>query len=419
MNRKSSVREPEPLEQVDRTYVLWRGRKLSYFSGCDYYRLASHPRVLQAVRRALAGHGLNVAASRLTTGNHALYHELEAELARFFAAPSAIVLPSGYLAGLTVAQALAGAFSHALLDARAHPALQDAAMFLACPAVRFTHRDPAALKGALRMLGKKARPILLTDGLFAHDGSAAPLREYLDLLPANGMILVDDAHGAGVLGKRGRGTLEHSAVGRDRVIQTITLSKAFGVYGGAILGSSALRADILRHSRLFAGNTPLPLPLIAAALESLRLFQADPNRLEQLRRNHASARRALAAAGLPLADNPGPIIAVTPGTNREIARLKRSLLTRGIFPPLIHYPGAPARGFFRFAISSEHSREQLDCLANAIRFWLPSSASPTNIPFHAKSIQPPTISQSNLPRRPERPHGLFPGLGRRRPQRAK
>src|SRR6266550_4737972 len=113
--------EPEPLQQVDRTYVRFRHRKLSYFSGCDYFRLASHPKVQAALQSGLKDYGLNVAASRLTTGNHVVYGRLEKELAAFFGAEAALLISTGYLANLVVAQALAGNFSHVLIDVAAHP----------------------------------------------------------------------------------------------------------------------------------------------------------------------------------------------------------------------------------------------------------------------------------------------------------
>ena len=134
--------EPEPLQQIDRTCVRFRQRKLAYFSGCDYFRLASHPRVIAAVHAGVKKFGLNVAASRMTTGNHVLYRELEAELTAFFAAESALVVSSGYVTNLVVAQSLAGSFSHALVDDDAHPSLSDAARFLDCPVLQFKSRDP-------------------------------------------------------------------------------------------------------------------------------------------------------------------------------------------------------------------------------------------------------------------------------------
>src|SRR5690349_13661652 len=111
--------EPEPLQQIDRTYVRYQGRKLSYFSGCDYFRLSSHPRVLAAFAEGAKRYGVSVAASRMTTGNHLLYEELEGRLAKFFGTPAAVLIGSGYLTNMAVAQAVAGNFSHALIDERA------------------------------------------------------------------------------------------------------------------------------------------------------------------------------------------------------------------------------------------------------------------------------------------------------------
>src|SRR6266446_4461308 len=113
--------EPGPLQQLDRTYVCFRNRKLSYFSGCDYFRLASHPKVIAALQTGVRKYGLNVAASRLTTGNHQLFGELEERLADFFKAESASLVSTGYMSNLVAAQALAGNFSHALMDERSHP----------------------------------------------------------------------------------------------------------------------------------------------------------------------------------------------------------------------------------------------------------------------------------------------------------
>jgi 8-amino-7-oxononanoate synthase len=163
--------EPEPLQQVNRTCVLLGNRKLVYFSGCDYFRLASHPAVLKAAQSGLKRFGLNVAASRLTTGNHAVYQALEKQLAGFFDAEDALLLPCGYLAGLAAAQALAGVFSHALVDERAHPALLEAAQALDCPVLKFKHRNPDDFARAIARCGPGSRPVALTDGMFSQDGS--------------------------------------------------------------------------------------------------------------------------------------------------------------------------------------------------------------------------------------------------------
>ncbi len=357
---------PPPLQQVDRTSVLFRGHRLSYFGGCDYFRLASHPAVLRAVRVGLNRFGLNVAASRRTTGNHQLYVQLEQRLARFFDAESAVLVSTGYLTNLVVAQAFAGEFTHALVDARAHASLQDAAALLACPVASFGHGDPADLARQLKRLGQSAKPLVLTDGMFSHDGSIAPLAGYLKLLPRNGLLLVDDAHGAGVLGKQGRGTVELAGLGRERVIQTVTLSKAFGVYGGAVLASGEVCGRILERSRIFTGNTPLPLPLVKAALMALSILKQDRSMRGRLGRNTGWVKHALRASGWPVADTPSPIIAVVPANVRAGQRWRRALLAAGIYPCFIRYPGGPESGYFRFALSSEHTRAQLDQLVTVL-----------------------------------------------------
>jgi 7-keto-8-aminopelargonate synthetase-like enzyme len=354
--------EPEPLQQLRGARVRWRGRTLSFFSGCDYFRLSSHPRVAAAVISGLKKYGLNVAASRLTTGNHVLYQELEHRLADFFQAESALLVPAGYLTNLVVAQAFEGHFSHALIDECAHPSLVDAARFLEAPVVTFKHRDSTDLALNVHRCGPHARLVVLTDGMFSRDGSAAPLSEYLHVLPNDATIIVDDSHGAGVLGRRGRGTPEFAGVSRRRIIQTITLSKAFGAYGGVILGPPRLRRLIIEHSRLFAGATPLPLPLANAALESLRILVKDKSMRKRLFRNVNDAKSRLRNAGVPAGSTPGPIISIKPRNSGAASLLRHKLLDAGIYPSFIRYPAGPADGYFRFVFSSEHNQSQIDSL---------------------------------------------------------
>ena len=348
------------MQQVDRTYVRFRGRKLSYFSGCDYFRMASHPAVLRAVKQGVERYGLNVASSRVTTGNHKLYRKLERRLAQFFGAEDALVVSSGYMTGFAVTQALAGRFTHAFLDEKAHVCLRDAAQFLGCRVVQFKHRNPADVARLRKRCGKQARIILITDGMYGSQGTAAPLVEYLRVLPGSALLLVDDAHGGGVLGGHGRGTPEFTGAQRRRIVQTGTLSKAFGVYGGVILCSRKLRREIIAKSHFFAGSTPLPLPLAHAALTAIALHQGCPELRARLNRNADRVKSTLRKAGVPFAEAPGPIVQILPADSKQASHLHRALLTAGIYPPFVRYPGGPAAGAFRFVISSEHSRRQLD-----------------------------------------------------------
>jgi len=362
---KPAMTLPPALEMAGRTHVVQRGRRLCYFGGCDYFRLASHPQVLLAVRDGLRKFGLNVSASRMTTGNHPVYLRLERNLAAFFGSETATLAPNGWLPNAMVAQALAGRFSHVLIDERAHASLADAARLLDCPVIKFHHRDASDLARIIRRLGG-IEPLLMTDGMFSHDGSVAPLREYLRLLPRGGRLLVDDAHGAGVLGPTGRGTPQHTGVPTSRIIQTITLSKAFGVFGGAVLGPEKVRQAIIARSGIFTGSTPLPPPLACAALKSVAVLKAQPRLRARLNRNVTHLRRKLRAGGIPAPELPGPIVSLAPRDRREAGRIARRLLAAGIHPPFIKYPGGPEDGYFRFAICSEHSIAQLDLLARVL-----------------------------------------------------
>jgi 8-amino-7-oxononanoate synthase len=345
----------EPLQQIDRVHVLHRGRKLVYFGGCDYYRMSLNPHVRQALEQALAKDGLNVAASRVTTGNHFIYEKLETALRGFFKVEEALLAPTGYTASLIIAQALAGEFSHVLIDEGAHPSLRDASRFLGGEVIDYKHRDAAHVSRVVSRCGKSGTIALLTDGVFSSDGQLAPLPELLAALPGSGVLLLDDAHGAGVLGKNGRGTAEHFGVRDKRMVRAITLSKAFGAFGGAVLGSRDVCRKIVARSGLFAGSTPPPLPLASAALAALTTVAGDDGLRARLKKNTALIGREF------------PILSIAPRTKAEALRLKHELLKTNIFSNLIYYPGGPKTGYFRFAISSEHTREQIEQLLSVAR----------------------------------------------------
>jgi 7-keto-8-aminopelargonate synthetase-like enzyme len=365
--------EGPPLRQVAKNLIEADGQRLLYFAGCDYFRFASHPLILRAIDQALRPGGLNVAASRFTTGNNPLYREAETRIAEFFEVADALLLPTGYVTNLVVTQALAAEVTHAFADERAHVCVTDAARFLNCLLTHFPHRDATALARRLRRLPASARPLVLTDGLFSGNGAVAPLADYLAALPARGWLLVDDAHGAGTLGAQGQGSPEHGGVRDERLIQTLTFSKAFGVYGGAVLCPPGLRALLATGSHLFAGSTPLPLPLVAGVLAALAAMRAQgPTRRRRLQSHAAWLRGELRAAGQPAEDQPGPIFPVHLASEAARESLCRRLLQAGIYPSFIRYPGGPEAGYFRFVLSSEHTRANVAALA-AVLMAAPSA----------------------------------------------
>ncbi|MCC7377011.1 MAG: aminotransferase class I/II-fold pyridoxal phosphate-dependent enzyme [Verrucomicrobiales bacterium] len=365
------MHEPPVLRQIDETHVLHRGRRLVYFGGSDYLRMSWHPKVRSAVSAAAAELGINSAASRSTTGNQPVYGELEARLKRFFRVPAVTVVSAGYFAPLIAAQALASQYSAVLLDERSHACLRDAAQLTGLPVREFPHRDPEGLGKRMNQVKGKGRLLVMTDGLFSTTGDAAPVREYMERLSDRGTLLIDDAHGVGALGANGRGTVEWSGANLRNVIVTGTLSKALGSYGGFVLGPASLRAAIFDHSRMFIGNTPVPPPCAAGSMASLEVLREEGESRRQ--RLVATVRRIRAVLGEwdpSQRDAPGPMMAVVPRDTSANNRLRRALLEADIYPPLIRYAGGPAPMFYRLAVSSEHSVEQVDALESALRAGL-------------------------------------------------
>ncbi|MCK6500887.1 MAG: pyridoxal phosphate-dependent aminotransferase family protein, partial [Nitrospira sp.] len=326
-----------------------------------------HPKLRDAMATGVHELGINSAASRATTGNLPVYGELESKLRRFFGTPSATLVSAGYLAPLVAAQALTPDHDRLLLDERAHACLWDAASLTGLPVRTFAHRDPDALESEWRRAGGRGRVLVMTDGLFSGTGDAAPVKEYVRRLPRGATLLVDDAHGLGILGDRGRGTVEWAGVPLAKVVVTGTLSKALGCYGGVILGNSAVRTAILRHSRLFVGNTPLPPPCAAAGLAALDVLRLEGRaRRERLWANVERFRALLRRIDGEAHDEPGPMLAICACGAAATERIRRRLLAAGIYPSLIRYPNGPAPCFFRFALSSEHTAAQVSALAEAL-----------------------------------------------------
>jgi len=357
MSAKMGCPAVDEVEQVSATEVLWGGKLHTYFGGCDYLRMAWHPRIRRAIAMAYQSGVSNVSASRCTTGNHPLYAKVEEALRSFFEVPDAVLVGNGYAANLAIGQAFRGEFDRILIDERAHPSLRDAAALLGVGAEDFAHRSVVDLEKKLRR--KTGRVLVATDAVFAQDGALAPLREYFSVIPETTMLLVDDAHGAGVLGEGGRGSANACGICGERLIQTITLSKAFGVSGGTVLGSRRLLKRIRDRAGSYVASTPLAPPMAAGALASVTAMGRGATRLKKLRRNMDFLCAQLEVSPLEF-----PVLAAV---SRKSKPVVEGLRRGGIHPPFIRYPGGAAEGFFRFSISSEHTRDQLQRLAHQLR----------------------------------------------------
>jgi len=344
----------------DGIWLTRGGRGLLSFSCNDYLNLTQHPLVKQAAALALEIYGAGAGASRLVSGNHPLYEELECKLARFKGAEAACVFGSGYLANTGIIPVLVSEGDLLLIDELSHSCLWAGARLSRARTVMFRHNDLGHAEEVLRRYrGSHKNALIVTDGVFSMDGDLAPLQELGELSAAHDTWLMsDDAHGLGVLGE-GRG----SALGARVDLKMGTLSKALGSYGGYVCASAAVIDLIKTRARTLIYSTGLPPASIAAALAALDIVENDP---ELTRRPLAKARAFTTAAGLPEAlSSIVPVILGEPAAALAAAKLleDEGFLVIPIRPPTV--PEGTAR--LRLAFTAGHPDEEIARLAVLIR----------------------------------------------------
>lgn len=361
------------------TTAVVHGRSLVTFCGCNYLALAQHPRVLDAARRSLALHGLSTSASRSTSGDTTDHRALEDELAELTGRESALLLPEGFTANIAACQTLrAGGVRTALVDARGHQSLRDAAATAGMALTSYAHLDPDAAAARLRAIETPA--VVLTDGVFTADGARAPLPDLLAALRPDDTLLVDDCHGFAVLGPHGGGSLAETRLNDPRLVMTTTLAKGLGCAGGAVLASDPFVRAARSTASAFICTTPTAPPLVAAAREAVRVLRAEPQRFDGLRRNVARVRDVLVELGLEAHRQPVPIFAFTIDPAERMPEVRAALLERGVEVPLMSYPGGPAPTYFRLSVNADHTPEQIALLQAALTHALDRACVAANHP---------------------------------------
>ncbi|RYG12946.1 MAG: aminotransferase class I/II-fold pyridoxal phosphate-dependent enzyme [Burkholderiales bacterium] len=348
------------------------GRAIVNFASYDYLGLNGDPRITQAVQEAAASWGTSVSASRITAGEREAHRELEAELARLYNAEDAVAFVSGHATAVSTIAALLDQNDLILHDSLIHNCVVAGALMSGAARRSFAHNDIDALEVVLREERKRYNRVLIaTEGLFSMDGDGPDLARLVELKQRYGCwLLVDDAHGLGVLGQTGRGIFEHADVDPcDVDIWLGTLSKSLVSCGGYVAGSKAL-VDLLKCvAPGFVYSVGMPVPAAVAATMALRIMLAEPERVQRLQRNGTRLRDQAKVRGLNTGDSWG--YAVTPiivGDTLRTVMLAQRLLARGInaFPVLP--PGVPeATARLRFFVSSEHTFEQIDAAIAATR----------------------------------------------------
>jgi len=344
------------------------GRELLSFCSNDYLGLAQDARVAEALADAAREHGAGAGASHLVSGHHREHHALEEELAAFTGRERALLFSTGYMANLGVIAALAGRGDAVFEDRLNHASLLDAGLLSGARFSRFPHADADVLEARLAGCGR-ARRLVLTDGVFSMDGDVAPLGPLAAACRRqSAWLVVDDAHGLGVLGPGGRGSLELHGLGPDDVPVLVgTLGKAFGTFGAFVAGSADLVEFLIQRARTYVYTTALPPAVAAATRCALALSIAEPWRREHVLGLVARFRGRAAQAGLTLADSTTPIQPVLLGDARAAVAASERLLAQGLLVPAIRPPTVPAGSArLRVTLSAGHTGQQVDRLVDAL-----------------------------------------------------
>lgn len=353
------------------------GREWLNFCSNDYLGLAADARLAQALATAAARHGCGSGAAHLVCGHSAEHAALEDELAAFTGRARALLFPSGYMANLGVVAALAGRGDSVLEDRLNHASLLDGGRLSGARLSRYAHADAQALE--TKLAGAGGERVVVTDGVFSMDGDVAPLPALADACRRHAAwLVVDDAHGFGVLGPQGRGTLALHGLDAQAVPVVIgTFGKAFGTAGAFVAGSAELVEYLIQKARPYIYTTACPPALAAATRASLAIVQAEHWRRERLAALIARFRAGAAELGFGarLLPSTTPIQPIVLGTAEAALAAAQRLADRGIWVTAIRPPTVPAGSArLRVTLSAAHTDAQLDRLLDALAAALPAPA---------------------------------------------
>ncbi|MDB5814851.1 MAG: 8-amino-7-oxononanoate synthase [Rhodocyclales bacterium] len=347
--------------------VTLNGRQVLAFASNDYLGLANHPQLVEAAAEGARRWGVGAGASHLVSGHSAVHEALEDELARFVGCEAALVFSTGYMANIAIMPALLGRNDEIFGDRLNHASLVDGALLSRATMRRYPHNDMAALADMLNASSARYK-LIATDAVFSMDGDIAPLPSLLELAERHdAWLLVDDAHGFGVLGPRGHGSLAEAGLYADRIILMGTLGKAAGVAGAFVAGSRTLIEWLLQKSRSYIFTTAMPPMQAHILLNSLELIENADDRRRHLSALIARFRDGMAPYAERLMPSTTPIQPVVIGDNAATMDIAAALLERDIWTPAIRPPTVPAGSArLRVSLSAAHSLAQVDQLTAAL-----------------------------------------------------
>ncbi len=348
--------------------VIIDNRRYLSFCSNDYLGLANHPKIVAALQQGAVKYGVGSGASHLISGHSRAHHQLEERLAELTGRPRSLLFSTGYMANLGVLSALARRGDIIFEDRLNHASLIDAGLLSGAQLQRYPHGDTEALMGRLAGAGKRLR-FIASDGVFSMDGDLAPLPRLVDLAQQyDACLMIDDAHGFGVMGIHGRGTLEHYNYGVMEVpVLVCTLGKALGVFGAFVAGNEALIETLIQHARTYVYTTALPPAVAFATMASLELLEQESWRRKQLFNLVKQFRDGASQLGLPIRSSMTPIQPLIVGDSETALDISRTLHNQGILISAIRPPTVPeGSARLRITLSAGHTQSDIEQLLDAL-----------------------------------------------------
>ncbi|MCE7987347.1 MAG: glycine C-acetyltransferase [Caldilinea sp. CFX5] len=343
-------------------WVTIEGRRLLNFCANNYLGLANHPRLREAAKAAIDQYGIGPSAVRVIAGTTSLHLELEERLAAFKQAEACITFQSGFMANVAVVPALVGKDDVIFSDELNHASIIDACRLSRAEVVRYAHNDIDDLRRKIAETKQFRRRLIITDGVFSMDGDIAPLPAIVAVAEEhNILVMVDDAHGEGVLGKGGRGIVDHFDLHGRVHVEVGTLSKAFGVVGGLVAGNRRIVEWLRQRARPFLFSSAMTIPDVAACIEATKVLAESTELVDRLWQNARVMQGALRQMGFDIGHSQTPITPILLGEAPLAQQFSRRLFAEGIFAIAIGFPAVPmGKARIRVMNSAAHSQSDLE-----------------------------------------------------------
>lgn len=361
------LRQRRLLDSPQAEHIQTNNQHYLSFCSNDYLGLANHPLLISTMQQAAGEAGVGSGASNLITGHHRYHDSLEKQLATFVGMPAALLFSTGYMANIGVLGALAGRGDAIFADKLNHACLNDGSYYSLADFHRFPHNDVSALENLLKASHAK-RKLIAVDAVFSMDGDIAPLTEYLTLCERyDAYLYVDDAHGFGVLGEHGQGSLNHLQLKSPRIIMMATLGKAAGVAGAFVAGEQVVIDYLIQTAKSYVYSTPAPPALSATLSASVKLIEQGDHLRAQLQHSIATLKRHLKLIKWQLMPSETAVQPLLVGSNHDALKLSEYLQSKGILVPAIRPPTVPKNtARLRISLSAGHSEEDVLALAQII-----------------------------------------------------